>query len=156
MRACSENRADGARDAREHFVKNYLRRSSLVSYPTIMRVWFPKPDLKSDEVVLFQAAANLFRGKRAIGGRITVTDQRLLFVPNRLDGLTGGSRVDVARSAVGNVRTTAASKQTIRPQVEIEHSDGTLGCTCFGCRSSDSCADKHSSLVSRPPQVAIE
>ncbi len=114
-----------------------------------------------------QAGLTAARARGRVGGRKTVLTpakerqaRRLLAegaTKAEVAGVVGVSvstlyrRVngDVARSAVGNVRTTAARKQTIRPQVEIEHSDGTLGCTCFGCRSSDSCADKHSSLVSR-------
>jgi len=77
-----------------------------VSYSPPMGMWFPEPELKPDEVVSFQAAANFAKGRRAIGGQITVTDQRCLFVPNRLDGLTGASRIDVARGAISNRRAS--------------------------------------------------
>jgi len=56
-------------------------------------------------------------------------------VPNRLDGLTGASRIDVARGAISNVRTIAPGKQaarqygigaTVRTQVAVDYSGGTL------------------------------
>ena len=106
-----------------------------VSYSPPMGMWFSEPELKPDEVVSFQAAANFAKGRRAIGGQITVTDQRCLFVPNRLDGLTGASRIDVARGAISNVRTIAPGKQaarqygigaTVRTQVAVDYSGGTL------------------------------
>jgi len=43
-----------------------------------------------------------FRGKRQIGGRVTVTDRRFLFVPNRLDGLLGGPEGVKQVEAIGS------------------------------------------------------
>jgi hypothetical protein len=100
-----------------------------------MGIWFKSPKLQADEVMSLQVAANFLRKKRSIGGQITVTGQRLVFVPNRLDGLTGGHTIDVARSTIAGARVAPpgrkASRQrglaaSIRPQVEIDCTDGTL------------------------------
>lgn len=93
-----------------------------------MGLWFPNANLSDDESVAFQAGANLFRGKRQIGGRVTVTDRRFLFVPNRLDGLLRGDRVDVRRVDITAVTVEPAGSDIargrglsarFRPQVEI-------------------------------------
>jgi hypothetical protein len=39
--------------------------------------------------VMFEGVTNTFRRLRSVGGKVTVTNRRLLFTPNRLDGLLG-------------------------------------------------------------------
>lgn len=94
-----------------------------------MGVWFRAPALDCGEIVAFQAPANMFKGRRSVGGQVTVTDKRFQFVPNRLDGLLGGRTVDIARSDITGVEQespgVAAVKKRglaalLRPQLTIE------------------------------------
>lgn len=69
-----------------------------------MGIWFRSAALQPGETVAFKAAANHLPNRRSIGGQVTVTDRRLLFVPNRLDALTGGRTIDLARGDISDVR----------------------------------------------------
>lgn len=100
-----------------------------------MGIWFPDPELDADEVVSFQAASNLFRGKRTIGGLLSVTDHRLVFVPNRLDGVLGGKRTEISLADITGIRVEEPGTETARkrgigasihPQVEIRTVDNLL------------------------------
>jgi len=100
-----------------------------------MGLWFPSACLSDAEPVAFEAGVNLFRGRRQIGGRVTVTDRRFLFVPNRLDGLLGGHRMDVRLADITNVTVEPAGSDIargrglsarFRPQVEIHLPDQML------------------------------
>jgi len=87
------------------------------------------------ERVFFHGAANLFKRRLQVGGQVTVTDRRFLFVPNRLDGMTGRRRIAVIRAEINSVRVeppgTKVARQrglsaVLRPQVEIEYPGRTL------------------------------
>ncbi len=53
--------------------------------------WFgPSPVLLPDERSIAHHAANRAQGKRAVGGGLHVTTQRLLFCPNLIDARMGG------------------------------------------------------------------
>lgn len=100
-----------------------------------MGLWFPNPSISDDEPIAFQALVNLFRGRRQIGGQVTVTTRRFVFVPNRLDALLGGHRIDVSLADITDVtvepagsaiaRTRGLSAR-FRPQVEIHLPDLTF------------------------------
>lgn len=103
-----------------------------------MGIWFPELELDGTETIAFQAAVNLFRGHRQIGGQVTVTNSRFVFVPNRLDGLLGGKRIDVAREDIADVTVEPPGTETarkrglsarLRPQVEVQLPDITLAMT---------------------------
>jgi hypothetical protein len=98
-----------------------------------MSLWFPRPQTTPDERVTFEAVANTFRGLRSIGGKVTVTDRRLLFTPNRLDGLTGARPLAVARADVRRVWLEAPGRAAVRKrgpgaavrrQVGVDHPAG--------------------------------
>lgn len=101
-----------------------------------MGIWFPSVGLAEGEQVRYQAAANSFRGRRSIGGQLTVTEQRLIFTPNRLDGLAGGRQRVILLDEVRDTQTLKPGLQSIkkrglaaaiRPQIEIsEGSDSSL------------------------------
>lgn len=100
-----------------------------------MGIWFPDLELTNGETVAFQPPLNLFRGHRQIGGQVTVTGSRLGFVPNRLDGLLRGKRIDAAREDITAVTieplgTATARKRglsaRLRPQVEVHLPDDTV------------------------------
>ncbi|MFE7718398.1 hypothetical protein ACFU44_05085 [Nocardia rhizosphaerihabitans] len=62
--------------------------------------WIGSPTLGASEKVVWQQLANRTQGGRAVGGRLYLTEARLVFVPNRLDALTGGKRWEVPLSRV--------------------------------------------------------
>jgi hypothetical protein len=51
-----------------------------------MGVWFQDPKLQQGEAVEFQAKSNFLKTRRAIGGRITLTGRRLIFMPTDWTG----------------------------------------------------------------------
>lgn len=93
-----------------------------------MGVWFPNVTRSADERIGYRAAGNLFSGRRQIGVLVTVTDRRLLIVPNHLDALFGGRRIELPRDRLIEVRSEPAGSPVARrrglsarfkPQVEI-------------------------------------
>ncbi len=99
-----------------------------------MGIWFPSVPLADGEIVQFQAAANSFLGHRSVGGQVTLTNQRVIFVPNRLDGMTGGSRREMPLPNIQSVQRlepgAEAVKQrglaaAIHPQLEINDGSGS-------------------------------
>jgi len=99
-----------------------------------MGIWFQSVALADGEEVRHRAAANSFRGRRSIGGQITVTDRRVIFLPNRLDAVTGGRRWESTIDNMRAVRTLKAGRQAVslrglgaalRRQIEID--DGSEG-----------------------------
>lgn len=100
-----------------------------------MGIWFQNVELVSGEQIRHEAAANSFRGRRSVGGRITLTDQRLIFTPNRLDGLTGARRRAIQLDNIQHLRELKSGKQaykqrglaaSVRPQIEISDGDSKL------------------------------
>ena len=98
-------------------------------------VWIPNVSVDEDETVKFTRLANVFQGRRAVGGRVTVTNRRFLFVPNRFDSLLGGRRVSFERSDLKSARINVAGKSAARKrginamlndQVEIESTIGSV------------------------------
>jgi hypothetical protein len=77
-------------------------------------LWIAAPALQRDETVRYDAVASLFKGKRRIGGRIVVTDQRFIFSPNRLDNLLGGSRIEFCLSALRDVRVISGGRAAMK------------------------------------------
>ena len=65
--------------------------------------WVRKPTLQADEVARWQTAANRTQGNRSVGGRLFLTNQRVLFEPNRVDSITGGQRWSVDLTEVHEV-----------------------------------------------------
>jgi hypothetical protein len=48
------------------------------------------PEFPPDEIVVWAAKANRFQGIRAVGGRIYLTDRRLVFTSNNFERNIGG------------------------------------------------------------------
>ena len=59
--------------------------------------------LEPGEVLLFRRVCTRRRGRRSIGGEVSVTDRRLLFVPNRLEQLVGVRTSAYPRESVDHV-----------------------------------------------------
>lgn len=103
-----------------------------------MGFWFTSPALKPDEAVQYQVTANTFQHLRSVGGKVTVTDQRIIFSPNRLDALTWGRSRSLYLEDVLNVRKIKSSWSTVkrrglgasvRDQIEISGSNSELTLT---------------------------
>ena len=84
--------------------------------------WRKAPELEPDEQVLVRKAANRNQGGRSVGGRLTVTDRRLMFKPTILDSILFGRAWSVARDEVAGVG--AAERGGIRKRLCVRTSDG--------------------------------
>jgi hypothetical protein len=91
--------------------------------------------LEPGEELLFRRVCTLRRGRRTVGGEVSVTDRRLVFVPNRLEQLVGSEPTVAARASVGHVTVVppppgserfAALPRTPRARAEIEVDDGLV------------------------------
>ena len=78
--------------------------------------------------------ANHSLGKPAVGGKLFVTNKRIVFIPNRLDSVTGGKRLEIAASEVTNIgeitkdlAATEAFSGAWRNRLMIEGSSGVFG-----------------------------
>ncbi len=83
----------------------------MVEY-TKQNFWFNKPLLCRDERLLFEIPANRSQGRRAVGGKLFGTEKRIVFVPNRLDALLGGTAAEIPVAAVAAV-TDSTPRYTI-------------------------------------------
>ena len=75
-------------------------------------VWFNEIKLSNGEEVSLSYPANHTQGKRAVGGKLFVTNLRIAFAPNRLDAKMGGNTWEVAHADF-------ASADTVKPQLRI-------------------------------------
>lgn len=91
--------------------------------------------LEPGEELLFRRVCTRRRGRRSIGGEVSVTDRRLLFVPNRLEQLVGVEASAFPRSEVDHVTVVpvppgserfAALPGTPKARAEIEVADDVL------------------------------
>ena len=64
---------------------------------------FVDAPLEPDEELLFRRVCTRRHGRRTVGGEVSVTDRRLLFVPNRLEQLVGARPETCARASVDHV-----------------------------------------------------
>jgi hypothetical protein len=58
--------------------------------------------LEQGESVTWSRRANRFQGSRAVGGRLALTDRRLMFAPHRFDAALVGKRWE---ARLGEIRT---------------------------------------------------
>lgn len=68
-----------------------------------MGLWIGNPGLGPSETVRWQKLANRTQGSRAVGGRLYLTESRLLFVPTHLDSITGGKRWELPLAQLRSV-----------------------------------------------------
>jgi hypothetical protein len=70
--------------------------------------WVAEPYSPGNEVWVWKHAANRAQnGIRQVGGRLFLSEQRLLFQPNRFDAVTRGERWAVSRDQVAEVSVSA-------------------------------------------------
>ncbi len=68
-------------------------------------------DLDDDEAVRFEARANHTQNRRrAVGGKLFVTDRRVGFRPHSFDDTLGGKHVDAPLEAIETVTTEPARR----------------------------------------------
>lgn len=65
---------------------------------------FVDAELEPGEELLFRRVCTLRRGRRSVGGEVSATDRRLLFVPNRLEQLVGVRPLAFSLASVDHVR----------------------------------------------------
>lgn len=69
-----------------------------------MSLWFAQPKLGVDEAICWQSSAGRSLNRWITsGGRLLVTDRRILFQPNRLDSATGKKPWECPLSAVTGI-----------------------------------------------------
>lgn len=61
------------------------------------------PNVSEQEVIKWKQLANRAQGSRAVGGRLFLTDERLLFQPNRVDAATKGLPWSTALAQIASV-----------------------------------------------------
>jgi hypothetical protein len=98
---------------------------------TIMGIWVRTPELAGSETVLWSRTANRTQSeRRAIGGRLFLTQSRLIFEPSRFDGAFGGDRWWAPLSSIRKVgsqlpdgRATAGG---LRTRLRLDLADGAV------------------------------
>lgn len=100
-----------------------------------MSRWVRDPEFATDERVLWHRNANREQGAlRQVGGRLFLTNKRLLFVPNHFDERTGGEAwdaclEDIVDVAVHRSRPTfpfLGLTARVRRRLQIEQRDGSV------------------------------
>ena len=84
--------------------------------------WLKGVEAEPDEQVVWSQGANRMQGGRAVGGKLFLTDRRLVFCPQWVDGATGGKTWDASLATVAAVGT--APKRGRRERLRIEIADG--------------------------------
>ena len=67
--------------------------------------WFNQIDLLDGEEVVLSYPSNHSQGKRAVGGKLFLTNQRVAFAPNRFDANQGGLAFDIPLSRITSIAT---------------------------------------------------
>jgi hypothetical protein len=96
-----------------------------------MGIWVRTPELAGSETVLWSQTANRTQSeRRAVGGRLFLTQGRLIFEPSRLDGAVGGNRWWAPLSTIRRVssqqpdgRVTAGG---LRTRLRLDLADGAV------------------------------
>lgn len=65
--------------------------------------WLTSQEAHAGEDVSWSRLANRMQGSRAVGGKLFLTDQRILFCPHRVDGLLFGKPWSVELAAVSEI-----------------------------------------------------
>lgn len=95
-----------------------------------MGVWFTTPALDAGETVKWRKAANRDQNGRAVGGRLFLTEKRLLFRPNRIDSISGGKAWTCELSQIGAVGASPRDGHPfsggLRPRLRVEMKDAEV------------------------------
>lgn len=95
-----------------------------------MGIWVKSPKLAASETITWQRSANRTQSaNRAVGGRLYLTGERLLFEPNHIDALTGGRSWNSALADMVEIGTQAPTGEKfnggLRTRLRIGLRDGT-------------------------------
>ena len=64
-------------------------------------IWFNQPDLIDSEMIILAYPANHTQnGWRAVGGKLSVTNFRIIFTPNKIDRNFGGGSLEIGRQQI--------------------------------------------------------
>ena len=93
--------------------------------------WVAKPYSRGDEVWVWNCGANRQQGGiRQVGGRLFLSDQRLVFQPTRLDSVTRGKRWAVSRGQVAELSVSARqaglNPAGLRNRLRVSQIDGEV------------------------------
>ena len=75
-------------------------------------LWFNKIRLSDAEEVMLSYPANRTQERRAVGGKLFVTNYRIAFAPNRIDAKLGGATWEISLSGF-------SSADTIKPRISL-------------------------------------
>src|SRR5437879_1336803 len=93
-----------------------------------MNLWVRRPDLLPGEQVRWRVGCNWKQGARACGGFLWLTDQAVVFEPNRVDVLTGGKGRRVLLADIEHVALEAGGTPSfsggLRARIRLELKDG--------------------------------
>ena len=82
-----------------------------------------EPDLQVGERVEWATRANRSQGNRAVGGRLFLTNERLVFAPHRFDDVLGGESWSRRRQDVEDVAVEPSGVHpfsgALRPRLRI-------------------------------------
>ncbi len=89
----------------------------------------PKFPMLPGERMLESIRANRTQGGRAVGGHLYLTDQRLVFLPHRVDAATGGQTFEVSLSEVSMTDVAPRGSNlfdgSMRGRLRVTTADGT-------------------------------
>jgi hypothetical protein len=94
-----------------------------------MGIWVREPGLAQSETISWNQAANRTQSSgRAVGGRLFLTQQRLVFEPGRFDAAFGGAAWQAPLIAIRAVGSQAPGGQTfgggLRTRLRLDLADG--------------------------------
>ena len=93
-----------------------------------MGIFFKSPDVHAPEKVHWKKVANRTQGNRAVGGRLFLTERRLIFEPNRLDAATKGRSWSAPLKSIAGVGKDAPTGSLIsggvRTRLRLDLDDG--------------------------------
>jgi hypothetical protein len=89
--------------------------------------WLKGVEAEPDEQVVWSQGANRIQPSgRAVGGKLFLTDRRLVFCPHWVDGATGGKTWEVSLTGVAAVGTApkGGKRGGLRERLRLELTDG--------------------------------
>lgn len=115
-----------------------------------MGIWFKRPELQDAEEVKWSGAANHTRGRTAVGGRLDLTTERIIFTPNRFESLLGRRAwtrplSEIVDVALQGPRPSQAIGGGLRTRVEVAWNDGSAELFVVG--RPDECVARIQSLL---------
>ncbi|MFE6861596.1 hypothetical protein [Nocardia sp. NPDC057668] len=96
-----------------------------------MGIWFRAPGLTESESVIWKKVANRTQSaNRAVGGRLYLTETRLIFEPGHFDALTGGrpwsTPLHAIRGTGSQDRDGSPFSGGLRNRLRLDLADGSV------------------------------